>query len=161
MVRSDGAGFGGSWAAVAKSLVVSSLCLVTMAACAGLPSSDDGAFGDRTSGDWSFNGGADGAPSRFLREDGRTSVPLRAESLLGLDGAGLVRPLGKPDAFRREQPAEIWQYSSDGCVLDIVLYQKDGPARVVYMEARSREADALPVERCLARLSHPAAPRTS
>lgn len=151
MVRADGAGSGGPWMAVAKSLVAASLLLATLAACAGLPSGEGASFSD----------GTDGPRSGFLREDGRTSVPLRAESLLGLDGAGLVRTLGKPDAFRREQPAEIWQYSSDGCVLDIVLYQKDGPARVVYMEARSREADALPVERCLARLGHPAAPRTS
>ena len=126
------------------------LALLAFAAgCAPLPTPEDGR-----------DAGSAGADHGYLREDGRTSVPLRAESLLGLDGAELVQTLGKPNAFRREQPAEIWQYSNDGCVLDVVLYQDGGPARVVYLEARSREADALPVERCLARLGRPAA-RTS
>ncbi len=60
------------------------------------------------------------------------------EQVIGLDDAALEALLGRP-AFRRDDsPALIWQYRSDGCLLDVFLYT-DGPAkphRAVYYEVR-------------------------
>lgn len=61
--------------------------------------------------------------------------------------------LGQPDLVRRENPAEIWQYRGKDCILDIFLYneadQENSPYRVVYSEARGREAGTADQRACL------------
>ncbi len=61
--------------------------------------------------------------------------------------------LGQPDLVRRENPAEIWQYRGKDCILDIFLYneadQENSPYRVVYSEARGREAGKADQRACL------------
>ena len=46
--------------------------------------------------------------------------------------------LGEPDLRRPEPPAELWQYRSADCVLDVFLYADDGRYRVVRSETRNR-----------------------
>ena len=42
--------------------------------------------------------------------------------LVGLDGQSLETLLGKPGLVRRDYPAEVWQYRSPSCVLDVYFY---------------------------------------
>lgn len=58
--------------------------------------------------------------------------------LTGMGPAELVALLGEPDLRRREPPAELWQYRSADCVLDVFLYGGSGPYRVVRSETRNR-----------------------
>ncbi len=64
----------------------------------------------------------------------------------------LLEELGQPSSLRKEAPAEVWQYRSEQCVLDIVLYDEaDGPS-VVYLEARDLYAEPAEAGPCLSRL---------
>jgi hypothetical protein len=59
--------------------------------------------------------------------------------LSGMSASDLISLIGKPDFRRVEPPAELWQYRSVDCVLDIFLYG-DGPGyRVVHAETRDRD----------------------
>jgi hypothetical protein len=58
--------------------------------------------------------------------------------LTGLGPAELVALLGEPDFRRRDPPAELWQYRSADCVLDVFLYGEGGSYRVVRSETRDR-----------------------
>ncbi len=73
------------------------------------------------------------------------------EELLGLDHALLRRILGMPAQVRREWTAEVWQYVTGDCVVDLYLYGDDesGALKVTYVEARSRTAEQTPTTRCL------------
>jgi len=72
--------------------------------------------------------------------------------LLGLDKLRLDGLLGEPTLIRREAPAEIWQYETESCVLDVFLYDTVGVLRVTYVEARDKEAQFLNPRGCLNRL---------
>jgi len=72
--------------------------------------------------------------------------------LMGLDRGGVSALLGEPDLVRREEPAEIWQYVTAGCVFDVVLYDAGSRYRVTYLEARDAAADRLAPRPCLNRL---------
>lgn len=111
-----------------------------------------------------------------------TKRPLvMPEQLIGLTPLDLAETLGDPAATRRDRPAEIWQYRSSACVLDIFLYEEvneeqpgihgeeaallaqkaanEDPLdetlatpRVVHLEARDGAAKPLPPQLCLASL---------
>ena len=66
----------------------------------------------------------------------RLPVP---HDLLGLSDSELVSLLGAPDFRRTEPPAELWQYRSAHCVLDLFLYPDKGTVRVVHSEAHERD----------------------
>ena len=71
-------------------------------------------------------------------------------SFIGLGDAELSRTLGQPKQVRRDEPAEIWQYSGADCVVDFYLYAADaGGLAVAYMEARNQAAEATPADRCV------------
>ena len=72
--------------------------------------------------------------------------------LMGLDRDGLTAVLGEPALIRREAPAEIWQYLTEGCVFDVVLYDKGRDYAVSYLEARDATAAVLPPRPCLNKL---------
>lgn len=71
-------------------------------------------------------------------------------SFIGLGDAELSRTLGQPKQVRRDEPAEIWQYSGADCVVDFYLYAGDaGGLAVAYMEARNQAAESTPADRCV------------
>ena len=61
-------------------------------------------------------------------------------AVMGLDRSEVEQLLGRPGLVRRESPAEIWQYQTVNCVLDVFLYDQDDGSRVTYVEARSADA---------------------
>jgi hypothetical protein len=69
--------------------------------------------------------------------------------LVGLDHTALRRVLGKPAQMRNELTAQVWQYVTGDCVIDLYLYDRDGGLKVTYVEARSRTAEPTPTNRCL------------
>lgn len=97
-----------------------------------------------------------GAPGGLV-----ASAPRDPATLIGLDPGGLESMLGAPELRRREPPAEMWQYRTEACVLDLYLFA-DGddaqsvPAVVDYAaRARTAEPDGGPVDpaRCLGALA--------
>jgi hypothetical protein len=87
---------------------------------------------------------------------GDTILPTAArlsgdpKELIGLDHTALRRVLGKPAQMRNELTAEVWQYVTGDCVVDLYLYDDDsGALKVTYVEARSRTAEPTPTTRCL------------
>jgi len=71
-------------------------------------------------------------------------------SFIGFGDAELSRMLGQPKQVRKDDPAEIWQYSGADCVVDFYLYAADaGGLAVAYMEARNQAAEATPADRCV------------
>ncbi|MEQ9609387.1 MAG: hypothetical protein RLN99_17145 [Kiloniellaceae bacterium] len=72
--------------------------------------------------------------------------------LMGLNRDGLTAVLGAPTLVRREAPAEIWQYLAEGCVFDVVLYQKGADYAVSYLEARDAAAAVQEPRPCLNQL---------
>jgi hypothetical protein len=75
--------------------------------------------------------------------------PVHSASILGLDGGAVRKLLGEPGLIRREEPAEVWQYRTASCVLDVVLYDQASGARVVYTEARTPTAEPTQADPCL------------
>jgi hypothetical protein len=71
------------------------------------------------------------------------------EDLVGLADRDVSAALGTPNHIRKDDPAEIWQYSSRDCVLDFYLYQASGGMQVAYVEARDRTAQAERADRCV------------
>jgi hypothetical protein len=59
-------------------------------------------------------------------------------TLTGLSAAEVVGLFGEPDFRRTEPPAELWQYRSADCVLDLFLYRDPAGMRVAHSETRER-----------------------
>jgi hypothetical protein len=81
-----------------------------------------------------------------------TAIRLSGDpkELLGLDYSALRRVLGRPAQVRHEVTAQVWQYVTGDCVVDLYLYSDDsGALKVTYVEARSRSAEQTPTSRCL------------
>ena len=64
--------------------------------------------------------------------------------LTGMAPAQVAALLGDPDLRRRDPPAEIWQYRSADCVLDLFFYDDNGREHLVYTESRPRVAQRGP-----------------
>jgi hypothetical protein len=77
---------------------------------------------------------------------GQSVVPKR---VMGLDELAIQQLLGAPRLIRREAPAEVWQYRTAACVLDLFLYDEAAGRRVTYAEARTAGAEPVPPEPCL------------
>lgn len=71
------------------------------------------------------------------------------KDLVGLADRDVSAALGTPTHIRKDDPAEIWQYSSRDCVVDFYLYQTGGGMQVAYVEARDRMAQAERADRCV------------
>ena len=70
---------------------------------------------------------------------------------MGLQARELEEFLGTPKLVRHDAPAEVWQYRSTACVLDVFLYQ-DKPTvgiRVKYAEARTIAAEPAQTDECV------------
>jgi hypothetical protein len=72
------------------------------------------------------------------------------ERLAGLAAADLSALLGPPGFVRRDPPAEIWQYGTETCVLDLFLYADaaGGPIRVEHFEFRGRTVAGVAPKAC-------------
>lgn len=89
-------------------------------------------------------------PNTDAQGDVRPGVPRTApvatpEDMIGLDGGAVARLLGRPGFTRIEGPAEVWQYASRSCVLDIVFYD----SKAAYLEARDASGAAVAARACL------------
>lgn len=73
----------------------------------------------------------------------------RTQSVLGLRPRELQQMLGVPKLVRRDAPAEVWQYRSDACVLDVFIYQVATGPQVKYAEARTVEAEPARTDDCV------------
>ncbi len=71
------------------------------------------------------------------------------KELVGLDHTVVRRALGDPLRVRNEMPAQVWQYATGDCIVDLYLYDQDGAWTVTYVEARSHTAESAPTARCL------------
>src|SRR5487761_1254305 len=65
-------------------------------------------------------------------------------ALNGLAPEQVTALIGDPDLRRVDPPAEIWQYRSADCVLELYFYDSGTTSRMVYAEAHSRLAEARP-----------------
>jgi hypothetical protein len=85
---------------------------------------------------------APAAPLRPLDDD--------PNHVVGMDQDGLQKLLGTPAFMRRDAAAQLWRYTSGGCVLDMFLYRNgsNGPFVVRHLTARAMTGGA------------PASPRT-
>lgn len=92
------------------------------------------------------------AASHGGRTDAQPAAPILSDdpnSFIGLADDELSRTLGQPKQVRRDEPAEIWQYSGAKCVVDFYLYSGAQGLAVAYMEARDQAAESTPADRCV------------
>jgi hypothetical protein len=75
--------------------------------------------------------------------------------LIGLADSDLTAALGEPNHIRHDDPATIWQYSADNCVLDFYLYKADAGMQVAYVEARDHKAQTEVTQACMHSLLQP------
>lgn len=74
--------------------------------------------------------------------------PTEGPGLVGLASRDVEGMFGRPRFVRRDGPAQIWQYGTDLCTLNLFLY-RDGPAfKVRHVEFRDRSADLVSSGRC-------------
>lgn len=69
-------------------------------------------------------------------------------SLTQMSDRQLTQRLGAPDFTRHDDPAEIWQYRSASCVLDVFLYPEGGGLKVVHATTRDRVKLGTPDNSC-------------
>lgn len=70
--------------------------------------------------------------------------------VLGLKPHDVQELLGMPKLVRRDEPAEVWQYRSSACVLDVFLYPVEtGAQQVRYLEARTVAAEPARTDECV------------
>jgi len=72
--------------------------------------------------------------------------------LLDLRRGDLAAILGEPAFVRRDMSAEVWQYRTDACVLDLFLYETDKSLAVTYYEFRSRRDGEVARDECFVSL---------
>ena len=80
------------------------------------------------------------------------AAKIRAPTtVVGLQARELEEFLGTPKLVRHDAPAEVWQYRSAACVLDLFLYQDKPTAdiRVKYAEARTIAAEPAQTDECV------------
>lgn len=72
------------------------------------------------------------------------------EKLIGLSSGKVEDLLGTPVFRRRDPPAELWQYTSPRCILDVFLYRTKASPKylVTHLEARGRTVGKIPLREC-------------
>jgi hypothetical protein len=76
-------------------------------------------------------------------------------TMIGVADRELAAALGEPSQVRRDEPAEIWQYRGQECVLDFYLYRANAGLQVTYVEARDRHAQAEGTDKCVKSMMQP------
>jgi hypothetical protein len=79
-----------------------------------------------------------GTPETRLPAQSATARAAETPTLAGLSDKEVVALFGEPDFRRVEPPAELWQYRSAGCVLDLFLYSDAAGVHVVRSETHDR-----------------------
>lgn len=87
-----------------------------------------------------------GAGTRSAAVAPATGAPTR---LNNLSGTQIVAMLGEPGFKREENPAQIWRYRSDSCVLELMLYRLDRDLQVRHVEARDDKFRAVAQNACI------------
>lgn len=87
---------------------------------------------------------------------------VRADELVGKKETEITELLGKPSLVRHDRQAQVWQYRGQTCVLDLFFYppaenknadsEQDGGRAVVYFEARGKDAEKVPGDRCISEI---------
>lgn len=97
-------------------------------------------------------GDANDTDEALQGDDSAYVTTIDANELVGLAPSQVTGLLGPADFRRADGPAEIMQYRSPSCVLDLYLYRDDaiGDFRVRYLEARDRALTQQAPQRCLA-----------
>ena len=75
-----------------------------------------------------------------------TGAPTR---LNNMSGTQIVAMLGEPGFKREENPAQIWRYRSESCVLELMLYRLDRDLQVRHVEARDDKFRAVAQNACI------------
>jgi len=94
-----------------------------------------------TAGDETRHGEARHSMTRSVAQPAlsiRMAADTDPRDLVGLGVSQLAERMGPPAFVRRDGPAEIWQYVSEGCVFDVYLYPQQSVPQVSYVEGRSR-----------------------
>ena len=94
---------------------------------------------------------ADSEPLRAepLQARPQFALPLlpdpKPRNLVGMTRSDVAALLGPPTLLRSEPPAEVWQYTSQRCVLHVFLYREGRTEnyRARHVELRTREARRL------------------
>jgi len=60
---------------------------------------------------------------------------------------------GTPGLVRKDDPAQVWQYRNQDCVLDIYLYPDHDRLTVAHAEARAPKVKGDPLPACIAEFS--------
>jgi len=63
------------------------------------------------------------------------------ETLIGLGAGDVLARFGEPDLRRAEPPAELWQYRSADCVLEVILYPQSGAPHVIGSQIYARSVE--------------------
>ena len=95
--------------------------------------------------------------SAIKKASAQPAAPILSDdpsSFIGLGDAELSRTLGQPRQVRKDDPAEIWQYSGADCVVDFYLYERatsdqERRLEVAYVEARDMRAGSASTDRCV------------
>jgi len=69
--------------------------------------------------------------------------------VIGADSVALQRLFGPPRLVRRDAPAELWQYQTRDCVVDLFLYQEKDGLKLAYLEARTGAAQVTAPRPCV------------
>ena len=69
--------------------------------------------------------------------------------LNALRGTQIVAMLGEPGFKRQENPAQIWRYRGEACVLELMLYRFDAGLQVRHVEARDDKFRAVAQNECI------------
>lgn len=72
--------------------------------------------------------------------------------LLDLRRRDLSAILGEPAFVRRDMSAEVWQYRTEACILDLFLYEIGQGLAVTYYEFRSRREQEVARDECFVTL---------
>jgi len=117
----------GKWAAPARRGGLFAAALLLLAGCSGsLPEAGTEARGTTlTAG--AFHAAALRLPT--------------GETLIGLGAGDVLARFGAPDLRRAEPPAELWQYRSADCVLEVILYAQSGAPHVIGSQIYARSVE--------------------
>jgi hypothetical protein len=111
----------GRAAAIAAAIAIAG----ALTACA----TPDGSATSTTAGTSAF-------PSHVFPQNAPHAPEIK--DLAGLKPADVVLILGQPDLRRNEPPAQLWQYRTADCVLNLFFYDKSGDYRLTHAEAWQR-----------------------